>query len=303
MGQGVSTKMLQVAARIFSIRPERVKIHSTNTFRISNTSPSAASATSDLNGKAVEMACHAIWERLKPVAAELAGCDEDDISIKEERVRVRGEITEITWNQLILTAYNQRVSLSEHAHYATPQIHFDYKTEKGHPFSYHVYGTAVTIVTVDCIRGTYEIDDVKIVHDFGESMNPVIDLGQVEGGVVQGIGWMTMEEILYDREGRLRSNALSTYKVPDIYSAPKRLDVHPLKSQKDNMAIFRSKTTGEPPLMYGIGTFFALRNAVRSFNKEVFPEFSAPFTPEKVLMNLYGCREDAAPAPPVKTSS
>ncbi|MEO8112491.1 MAG: molybdopterin cofactor-binding domain-containing protein, partial [Ginsengibacter sp.] len=261
MGQGVNTKMLQVAAKVFSIDPSRIKIHSTNTFRISNTSPSAASATADLNGKAVEMACNSILGRLKEVAAESFKTESSAIELKNETVWVDGKQADLSWNDLVLTAFIKRIGLAEHAHYATPDIKYDATIEKGHPFAYHVYGTAVTTVTVDCLRGIYEVDDVKIVHDFGASMNPVVDLGQIEGGLVQGIGWMTMEEIIYDKEGRLRSNALSTYKVPDIYSVPKNIDVHFLETQNDNRAIFRSKAVGEPPLMYGIGTFFALRNA------------------------------------------
>lgn len=193
----------------------------------------------------------------------------------------------INWDELILAAYLKRISLSEHGHYATPEVHFDSTIEKGHPFAYHVYGTSITRVTVDCIRGTYEVDAVELVHDFGSSMNKLIDQGQIEGGLVQGIGWMTMEEIVYDEKGRLRSNALSTYKVPDIYSVPKILSIHFLETSKDSLAIFRSKAVGEPPLMYGIGTFFALRNAIKAFNPHSNIEFSAPLTPEKLLMGLY----------------
>ncbi len=287
MGQGVNTKMLQVAAKVFSVDTSKIKIHSTNTFRISNTSPSAASATADLNGKAVEMACNAIAGRLKEVAAEILVAEVAGIELKDEMIWAGGQLTELSWEELVLTAYVKRINLSEHAHYATPEIRYDAAIEKGHPFAYHVYGTAVTTVTVDCLRGIYEIDAVKIVHDFGASMNPIVDLGQIEGGLVQGIGWMTMEEIIYDKEGRLRSNALSTYKIPDIYSVPKKVDVHFLETQNDNLAIFRSKAVGEPPLMYGIGTFFALRNAIRAFNPNASPAFSAPMTPEKVLCSLY----------------
>lgn len=288
MGQGVNTKMLQVASAIFSIHPDKVKLSSTNTYRIANTSPSAASATADLNGKAVQIACEQILERLKASAAEQLKCNAADVEIKDEVVLVNGKAAGLSWNELVLASYLKRVNLSEHGHYATPGIHFDNTVEKGHPFAYHVYGTAVTTVTVDCIRGTYEIDAVKLVHDFGTTMNPLIDRGQIEGGLVQGIGWMTMEEIVFDAEGRLRSNALSTYKVPDIYSVPKELDVHFLETTNDNLAIFRSKAVGEPPLMYGIGTYFALRNAVKAFNSASNIGFSAPMTPEKVLMGLYG---------------
>lgn len=287
MGQGVNTKMLQVAATIFSVDEHKVKINSTNTYRIVNTSPSAASATADLNGKAVEIACNKILERLKASAGEILSCNPATIEIKNEVVFANGEPTKMTWNELVMSTYLKRISLSEHGHYATPGLHFDHTKEKGHPFAYHVYGTAITTVTVDCVRGIYEVDAVRMVHDFGTTMNPMIDRGQIEGGLVQGIGWMTMEEIVYDQNGKLRSNALSTYKVPDIYSVPKIMDIHFLETVNDNLAIFRSKAVGEPPLMYGLGTYFALRNAIKAFNPKSRIGFSAPMTPEKVLMGLY----------------
>jgi xanthine dehydrogenase large subunit len=287
MGQGVNTKMLQVAQQIFSIEAKRIKIHSTNTFRIANTSPSAASATADLNGKAVEMAANAILSRFKTMAAEKFSVSENEIELRNEEVLVVGKSVDYSWLQLVQDGYLKRIAMSEHAHYAPPGLHFDMKIEKGHPFAYHVYGTAVTEVTVDCLRGTYEIDAVRIVHDFGSSMNPVIDRGQIEGGLVQGIGWMTLEEIVYDETGRLRSNALSTYKVPDIYSVPSEIDVRFLETEKDNMAILRSKAVGEPPLMYGMGTYFALRNAILAHRPSADIAYSAPMTPEKVLMALY----------------
>jgi xanthine dehydrogenase large subunit len=202
-------------------------------------------------------------------------------------VLLKGQTTYLTWQKLVMLTYMKRVSLSEHGHYTPPGIHFDLTKEKGHPFAYHVYGTAIITTTVDCLRGTYKVDSVKVVHDFGQTMNPLIDLGQVEGGIVQGIGWMTMEEIVYDKNGQLKSNALSTYKVPDIYSAPGEITVHALETRKENLAVLQSKAVGEPPLMYGIGAFFALRNAIKAFNKEAEIPFDAPMTPEKVLMNLY----------------
>jgi xanthine dehydrogenase large subunit len=287
MGQGVNTKMLQVAASVFSINPDKIKVNSTNTFRIANTSPSAASATADLNGKATLMACNAILQRLKEVTSNELIINTDRIELKDEFVFVDGSKTETTWLQVIAWAFMKRVSLSEHAHYSTPEIHYDKTKEKGHPFAYHVYGTAITTTTVDCMRGTYEVDSVKVVHDFGSTMNKAIDLGQIEGGIVQGIGWMTLEELIYDQQGKLRSNALSTYKVPDIYSVPKELVVEFLETDKDNLAIFKSKAVGEPPLMYGIGAFFALRNAIKAFNPKANIALNAPMTAEKVLMGLY----------------
>ena len=287
MGQGLNTKILQVAATTFSIDPSRVKINTTNTYRVANTSPTAASAASDLNGKATEIACFAILQRLREVAAVELDVDIKTIIIKDDWVYVAGQKTDWNWNKLVMAAYVKRINLSEHAHYAPPGIYFDTTKEKGHPFTYHVYGTAIFTTTVDCLRGIYEIDSVKIVHDYGKSMNPIIDLGQTEGGLVQGIGWMTMEELLYNKEGKLMTNALSTYKVPDIYSVPKEIAIHFLETEKDNLAIFRSKAVGEPPLLYGIGAYFALYNAVKAFNPAADIPFDAPMTPEKVLMSLY----------------
>ena len=287
MGQGVNTKILQVVAKVFSVDPARVKINSTNTYRIANTSPSAASATADLNGKATEMACNEILKRLKQVAADEWKTELRSVEIKDEWIYVDGQKTEWDWKKLVMATFIKRISLSEHAHYTPPGIHFDPSKEKGHPFAYHVFGTAIITVTIDCLRGIYEVDAVKVVHDAGNSMNKLVDIGQCEGGIVQGIGWMTMEEIVYDKEGRLRSNALSTYKVPDIYSVPKEMDIHFLETQKDNLAILRSKAVGEPPLMYGIAAYFALRNAMKAFNPSANIQYDAPMTPEKVLMGLY----------------
>jgi xanthine dehydrogenase large subunit len=297
MGQGVNTKIMQVTAKTLGVDAKNVKIHSTNTFRIANTSPSAASATADLNGKATLMACEILLERLKKVAAStLKTKAVSDISFKNDAVYLKDRKTKLTWPQVVAAAYMQRVSLSEHAHYATPSLHFDWTTAKGHPFAYHVFGTAVVTVTVDCLRGIYEIDAVKVVHDAGNSMNTLIDKGQLEGGIVQGIGWMTLEEVVYDAAGKLRSNALSTYKIPDIYSVPKEIDIYFLEQTGDNLAIFNSKAIGEPPLMYGIGAYFAIQNAIASFNSLRYwsteeavehLKFDAPATAEKVLMQLY----------------
>ena len=288
MGQGVNTKIAQVAAKVFSMPISRVKIHTTNTLRIANTSPTAASAAADLNGKATEIACETILQRLKEVAAPLVEAKSaDDVSFQNGFVFRSGESTNFDWITIINEAHLNRVNLSEHAHYATPGLSFDWSVAKGHPFAYHVYGTAIVGVTVDCLRGIYEVDYVKCCHDFGSSMNTSVDFGQIEGGIVQGIGWMTMEEIFYDESGKLRSNALSTYKIPDIYSVPKTIDFIPLETSRESLAIFNSKAVGEPPLMYGIGAYFAIREAIKAFNSEHSPKFDAPFTPEKVLMNLY----------------
>jgi xanthine dehydrogenase large subunit len=285
MGQGLNTKMLQIVVETFGIRPNRVRIESTNTLRVANTSPTAASAGADLNGKALQMACNALLSRLLKVAeTEL---NTDKLQINDEFVFANDKATEISWKDLVMKAHVMRVALTENAHYATPTIHYDKTKEKGHPFAYHVYGTSIHEVTVDCLKGTYEFDCINIVHDFGKSMNPTIDNGQIEGGLVQGIGWMTLEEIVYNDQGRLLSNALSTYKVPDIYSVPKVINIQHLETEGHELAIKKSKAVGEPPLMYGIGAYFAIRNAVKAFNPNVDLAVNAPYTPEKVLMDLY----------------
>ena len=283
MGQGVNTKMLQIAAQIFSLNPKCIKLESTNTTRVANTSPSAASSTADLNGKALQQACNALLERLKNCVADHLGVTSKDIDIKDEEVYSKGKVTDISWGQLVLMAFLKRVCLTENGHYATPTINFDMEKEKGHPFAYHVYGLALTEVSIDCVRGTYAFDAVKIVHDFGKTMNPSVDIGQVEGGLVQGMGWMTMEELCYDRKGQLMSNSLSTYKIPDIYSIPKAIIIEPLDTEGSEMAILKSKAVGEPPLMYGIGAYYAIENAIRAFNPNFNSTFDAPFTHEKVL--------------------
>ena len=288
MGQGVNTKMMQVAAREFGITASNIKLETTNTTRVANTSPSAASATADLNGKALLDACMQIRLRLEQVFRSKNGLDQSsEVIFRNGQVSSRKQATPMDWEDLIHEAFTKRVNLSAKGHYTTPKIHFDKKTEKGHPFAYHVYGTALLISKLDCIRGTYEIETVHIVHDSGASMNRLIDLGQIEGGLVQGIGWMTMEEIIYNEKGKLLSNALSTYKIPDIYSVPKEINVSFLPLTEDNLAIYKSKAVGEPPLMYGIGAYFSVANAIRAFNPKAKIPYKAPMTPERVLMSIY----------------
>ncbi|HRX31991.1 MAG TPA: molybdopterin-dependent oxidoreductase [Tenuifilaceae bacterium] len=287
MGQGVNTKLAQVASMVLGIDTNKVKIHSTNTSRVANTSPTAASSGADLNGNALRIAANALLNRLKEVAAGMLKCDAKSISINNEEVLQNGKPSGISWKKLVLTAHLQRVCLSENGHYATPVIYFDKTKEKGHPFAYHVYGTGIITTTVDCIRGTYKIDDVLIVHDFGKSINLTIDQGQIEGAVVQGIGWTTMEELAFDKNGRLLSNSLSTYKVPDIHFAPNTIKCIPLETEGHELAVMRSKAIGEPPFMYGIAAYFAIQNAIKAYNPNHKLKFDTPITPEKVLLQLY----------------
>ncbi|KAF0138445.1 MAG: xdhAH, partial [Stygiobacter sp.] len=266
MGQGVNMKIHRIAEKIFSINAERIKLETTNTTRVANTSPTAASSGADLNGMATQLACNVLLERLKEFAAKkLNQLDVKKIEIRDEKIFNDGKETEWKWEKLIAEANAARVSLSSQHFYSTPKIHFNRETSKGHPFAYHVYGTSLFEVTMDCLRGTYEIDAVNVVHDAGKSLHPAIDLSQVEGAMMQGIGWMTMEEIIYNAEGRLLTDALSTYKVPDIHFSPKEMNVHFLKNSENPYAPFNSKAIGEPPFMYGIGVYFALMNAVKAF--------------------------------------
>jgi xanthine dehydrogenase large subunit len=288
MGQGVNAKIKRIAAKILNVDEARIKIESTNTSRVSNTSPTAASKGTDLNGFAVIAACEKLLERLKKIAAEEIGQEDiTNITFKNEKVFDEGEATNLTFKDIVAKAYFKRISLTAQAYHATPDIYFDTKTNKGKPFAYHVYGTGVVEVTVDCLRGTYEVDAVKVVHDFGESFHPVIDRGQAEGGIGQGIGWMTSEELLWNSDGKLITDALSTYKVPDIHAMPKEMKIKFLPDSPNDYGPLHSKAVGEPPFLYGIGVYFALLNAMRAFNPNIEVKFDSPLTPEKVLLTLY----------------
>ena len=288
MGQGVNTKLKQIAAMQFGLSSGDIKIETTNTTRIANTSPTAASSTTDLNGKALLLACDKIKNRLNRYLADYKGYDTGKIEYRNGCVFAGDEKNCISWRQLVKEALLQRINLSALGHYITPDIHYDKKIEKGQPFAYYVYGTAFAEVQLDCIRGIYDVLSVDIVHDFGKSLNKAIDLGQVEGALVQGIAWVTMEEPVYDNLGRLMANDLSSYKIPDIFSVPESVNVKALSTEGNNMAILKSKAVGEPPFMYGIAVYFAIVAAIKSFNPAYEPDYYSPMTPEKVLLALYG---------------
>ncbi len=283
MGQGVNNKILLVAARALGILNRRLRMESTCTQRVANTSPTAASTGADLNGKAAELACLEIRGRLLRVAAKKLGAVPEELEIRADVVHRSGEPTGLGWEELVQAAYLARVNLSAQAHYATPGIHFDRATEKGEPFAYHVYGTALVEASVDGLRGTAAVDSVRVVHDAGHSINPLVDRGQAEGAIVQGIGWMTLEELLYSEQGRLLTDTLSTYKIPDIRTAPAEIEVRFLKDAANPAAVLNSKAVGEPPFMYGIGAYFALLAALRALRPGKPLPFDAPLTNEKIL--------------------
>ena len=286
MGQGVNAKILAVAAHTLGVDPDRIRVETTSTLRVANTSPTAASSGADMNGAATEIACKSLLDRLRPVAADLLDKKVEAVAVAGDRILAGGKETELSWEDLVWTAYTRRINLSAQAHYATPRIHYDKVAEQGEPFAYHVFGSAVVEVTVDCLRGTYKIDRVRVVHDGGRSLDPLVDLGQLEGGLVQGIGWVTMEELLFC-DGRLLTDTLSTYKIPDILCTPK-IEAHFLEVADEPAAVLRSKAIGEPPLMYGIGAYFAIEDACAAFRPDREPAFDAPMTPEKVLLFLHG---------------
>lgn len=285
MGQNVNRKILMVAAQTMGLSEEYIFIDSTNTSRVANTSPTAASTGADMNGMAAVLACEKIQERLMKFAMK-------EYNLKSKNLRIKGDFlwngkkkTDISWKKLVNDAYMNRLNLSAYAHYATPDISYDKKKEQGKPFAYHVYGAALTEVTLDCVRGTYHVDSVKIVHDAGRSLSPKIDRGQVEGALVQGIGWSTIEELLY-ANGRLVSDTLTTYKVPDIHSVPE-IDVLFLENADNPKAVMYSKAVGEPPFMYGIGTYFALLAAMKAYEPRAESIYSIPMTSEKVFIFLH----------------
>jgi xanthine dehydrogenase large subunit len=205
----------------------------------------------------------------------------------------------LTWTELVSAAYLNRANLSAHAHYATPQIHFDKSAGKADPFLYYAVGVAIVEATVDCLRGTGRVDAVHVVHDAGQSLDALVDRGQVEGGVMQGIGWMTMEEMMHDAQGRLKTDNLTTYKVLDLHSAPDERTVNFLENSTGPAGIRGAKTVGEPPFMYGIGVYFALLNALRAARPQLEPAFVAPLTVEGIFTALYGTTDGArAPTNP-----
>ena len=288
MGQGISSNIAAVVARTFGIGQRRVRVESTNTTRVANMSPSAASATTDLNGNAAIIAVETIVEGMREVAAaELGAARPATVTIVDEQIHVAGEPAGMGWTDLVGLTYRARKRLSAHGYYVTPGIHYDEEREHGHPFAYHVYGTAVFEVTVDCLRGTYAVDQVKIVHDLGRTINPTVDRGQVEGGLAQGMGWMTMEDLQWDADGRCLSHALSTYKAPDVYFMPDDMAVKFLQPEDNPYGPLGAKAVGEPPLMYGIGVFFALRNAMKAFRPDAELTLDAPMTPERLLLDLH----------------
>jgi xanthine dehydrogenase large subunit len=281
MGQGLFQKVAQVAAEEFGIGLERVHITATSTDKVPNTSATAASSGTDLNGMAVQRAAREIKARLTRLAAETWNVAEELISFRDDRVFIGNE--SIPFGELIKKAYVARLHLSAAGFYKTPKIHWDRAAGKGHPFYYFAYGAACSEVAIDILTGEMRVRRVDILHDVGRSINPAIDIGQIEGGFVQGMGWLTTEELVYDDKGRLLTHAPSTYKIPVASDVPVDFRVALFDGANREETIYRSKAVGEPPLMLAISVFAAIADAIHSVNPGQPVTLDAPATPEAIL--------------------
>ncbi|GAA0633525.1 xanthine dehydrogenase molybdopterin binding subunit [Streptomyces thermocarboxydovorans] len=302
MGQGLHTKMIQVAATTLGIPLHKVRLAPTRTDKVPNTSATAASSGADLNGGAIKNACEQLRERLLQVAATQLGANPSDVRIVDGVARALGSEKELAWDDLVRTAYFQRVQLSAAGFYRTEGLHWDAERFRGSPFKYFAYGAAATEVEVDGFTGAYRIRRVDIVHDVGDSLSPMIDIGQVEGAFVQGAGWLTLEDLRWDtgdgpNRGRLLTQAASTYKLPSFSEMPEEFNVTLLQNATEEGAVYGSKAVGEPPLMLAFSVREALRQAAAAFGPAgVSVELASPATPEAVYWAIQAARRGGAPA-------
>ena len=291
MGQGLFQKVAQVAADVFGVDTAAVKITATDTQKVPNTSATAASSGSDLNGMATRAACITIRDRIAAHLAERHQTRAEDVRFAGDRVTVGG--AEMSFAEAASSAYQARVQLSAAGFYATPKLEWDRKAGRGRPFLYFAYGVAATEVVVDTLTGENRILRADILHDTGASLNPVLDIGQVEGAYVQGAGWLTTEELVWDGKGRLMTHAPSTYKIPAASDAPPVFNVALWGRPNREDTVGRSKAVGEPPFMLGISAFMALSDAVAACGDgRRYPDLQAPATAERVLAAIGRVRGD-----------
>lgn len=285
MGQGLHTKIGQIVAHEFGVTLDNIEVTATRTDKVPNTSPTAASSGTDLNGKAAQNACITIKERLAGFFAEQFNVPAEDVIFAAGQVSAGGH--HLPFTQLIQNAYMARISLSATGYYRTPKIYYDRETGSGRPFFYFANGAAVAEVSVDTLTGEYTLDKVDILHDVGTSLNPAIDRGQIEGGFIQGMGWLTTEDLRWDDSGRLISNNMATYKIPAIGDTPAHFNVALFDRPNAENSIYHSKAVGEPPFMLAISVWCAIKDAIASLaDYKVDPDLPAPATPEKVLMAI-----------------
>ena len=282
MGQGINTKVNQVVAHELGVDLSRVRATATDTSKVSNTSATAASTGADLNGKAAQDAARQIRERLAAHAVKLYGGDVADVRFAADTVFVNGH--EEPFAILVQKAYLARVQLWSDGFYATPGLHWDPKTMNGNPFSYFAYGAAVSEVVVDTLTGEWKLLRADALYDAGRSLNPAIDIGQVEGAFIQGMGWLTTEQLWWNDGGKLMTHAPSTYKIPGVSDCPEDFRVRLFDNGNVQDSIHRSKAVGEPPLLLPFSVFFAIRDAVSSVGgHKVNPPLNAPATSEEIL--------------------
>jgi xanthine dehydrogenase large subunit len=294
MGQGVNTKVMQVVAHELGVAMSRVRITATNTSKVANTSATAASTGADLNGKAAQDAARQIRERLASFAAKQHGGAAEDVRFEADTVFVNGQ--EVPFGELVAKAYLARTQLWSDGYYATPGLSWDPKTMTGRPFSYFAYGAAVSEVIVDTLTGEWKLLRADALYDAGKSLNPAIDVGQVEGAFIQGMGWLTTEELWWNDGGKLMTHAPSTYKIPAISDCPEDFRVRLFENRNVEDSIHRSKAVGEPPLLLPFSVFFAIRDAISSVGgHKVNPPLNAPATCEAIL-NAVAAVEAASPA-------
>jgi xanthine dehydrogenase large subunit len=290
MGQGLYVKVAQVVADEFGISIERVRTTAADTSKVPNASATAASSGSDMNGKAAQKAAAKIRRRITEFAARHYGVSEAEIDFRDNVAHIAERIMDFP--ELVQLAWANRVSLSATGYYRTPKINYDRTTFTGRPFYYYAYGAAVTEVVVDTLTGENRVLRVDILHDCGDSLNPAVDLGQVEGGYVQGVGWLTSEELWWNDKGDLGTHAPSTYKIPTCSDLAPDFRVELLQNSANReKSIYRSKAVGEPPLMLGLSAFFALRDAIADKDR-VLPDLRAPATPEAILRALQGVADE-----------
>lgn len=290
MGQGLNTKVAQVVAQVFSVDISRIQITATNTDKVPNTSPTAASSGADLNGMAAKNAAETIKKRLVDFLVGHFRVTEEDVEFRNGQVRVREQY--LSFEEVIQLAYFNQISLSATGFYRTPKIYYDRDKARGRPFYYYAYGVACVETIVDTLTGEYRMLRADILHDVGASLNPAIDIGQVEGAFVQGMGWLTTEELVWNDKGKLLTNGPASYKIPAIADMPIDLRVRLVENRKNpEQTVFHSKAVGEPPFMLGIAAWCALKDAVASLGDyRLHPRLDAPATPERVLMAIQQIR-------------
>ncbi len=297
MGQGLNTKVAQIVAEEFQVDFDTIQITATNTDKVPNTSPTAASSGTDLNGKAAQNAARTIKQRLIDFATHHFTVSEEDIVFRNNHVVIRDQV--MAFADFIQLAYFNQISLSSTGFYRTPKIYYDRETARGRPFYYFAYGAACSEVVIDTLTGEYKILRVDILHDVGASLNPAIDIGQIEGAFVQGAGWLTTEELVWNDQGRLMTSGPASYKIPAITDMPIDFRVRLVENRKNKEdTVFNSKAVGEPPFMLGISVYCAIKDAISSLSDyRISPVLDTPATPERVLWAVQAIQQDSVKPP------